>query len=283
MLPTFGVGKDLSVQEWNSYLLQMIQLGLIEVAYEDHFHLRPTQAGKKVLKRERKVELARYTARIGDYISRRDRRAPEAVIDARTPQEKLADRLKRLRAELAEKENVADYMIFSDVTIKAISERMPTMPEELLGIEALSLVKIGKYYKAILGVVREAKGLKRALPLGISNRISLMLFRQGLDVDTIAEARGFAVSTIAAHICTLYEEGEDVDIWRIVPEELYRLVCRYIDSFEPLDLSNEITVEERQERGKRLQKYLTDNYSVSPALYSKVCAMRRVLASAVPE
>ena len=284
MLPTFGVGKDLSVQEWNSYLLQMIQLGLIEVAYEDHFHLRPTPAGRMVLKGGRRVELVRYTAQIyGEYTSRRARREPEAVVDKRTPQEKLADRLKRLRTEFAEKENVADYMVFSDVTIKAISERMPTMPEELVGIEGLSLVKIGKYYKAILGVVREAKGLKRALPPGISNKLSLMLFRQGLDVDTIAVARGFAVSTIAGHICTLYAEGEKVDIWRIVPEELYRLICRYIDSFEPLDPSREISVEERQERGRRLQKYLTDNYSVSPALYSKVCAMRRVLESAEHE
>ena len=102
MLPTYGVGKDLSVQEWNSYLLQMIQLGLIEVAYEENFHLRPTQAGWKVLKGERKVELAKYTSPIyGDLSSRRSFSPVEKTVDSRTPHEILVEGLKALRAGIA--------------------------------------------------------------------------------------------------------------------------------------------------------------------------------------
>lgn len=276
MLPTYGVGKDLSVQEWNSYLLQMIQLGLIEVAYEDRFHLRPTQAGKKVLKGERKVELAKYAAPV--HVERSSRRTfgpAEKVVDSRTPQEILTEKLKALRADLAAEDKVADYMVFSDVTIKSIVDRMPLMPVDLLGIEGLSLVKLAKYYKPILVKVRETKGMKRTLPKGISDTVSLLMFRQGLDVDTIAGIRGIAVSTVAGHLCNLYSEGEEVDIWQIVPEELYRTVCGLIDEYGPID--PDLPLEERREKGKNLLEHLAENYGISQDIYSKIRCMRRVL------
>ena len=49
-IKTYGAGRDLTPMQWRSYILQMIQLGLLEVAYEDNFHLRPTPYGIKVVK-----------------------------------------------------------------------------------------------------------------------------------------------------------------------------------------------------------------------------------------
>ena len=43
--------------QWRSYILQMIQLGLLEVAYEDNFHLRPTPYGIKVVKGLERIQL----------------------------------------------------------------------------------------------------------------------------------------------------------------------------------------------------------------------------------
>lgn len=273
MLPTYGVGKDLSVQEWNSYLLQMIQLGLIEVAYEDRFHLRPTQAGWKVLKGERKVELARYAAPVyGDFSSRRASRAPvEKPVDTRSPQEILVDGLKALRADIAAEEKVADYMVFSDVTVKAIAERMPLLPTDLVGIEGLSLVRIAKYYKQILTKVREAKGLKRTLPKGLSDTVSGILFRQGMDVDAIAAIRGMAPGTVTSHLTHLYAEGEEIDLWRIVPESTYRtvsaLIAEHADRVESESVGDI----------KALQPYLEQNFGIAPDIYSKVRSLMRVL------
>ena len=44
-IKTYGVGRDLSTQEWNAYIGQMIQLGLLEVAYDEQNHLRVTPYG----------------------------------------------------------------------------------------------------------------------------------------------------------------------------------------------------------------------------------------------
>lgn len=276
LLPTYGVGKDLSVPEWNSYLLQMVQLGLIEVAYEDHFHLRPTEAGKKVLKGERKVELAKYTAPIfGEFSSRRSHKVEEKIVDIQTPREILTNKLKALRADLAAEEKVADYMVFSDVTIKGIVDRMPELPADLLGIEGLSLVKIAKYYKPLLVKVREVKGQKRTLPVGISDQVSLLMFRQGLDVDTIAGIRGIASGTVASHLTKFYQNGEDIDLWRIVPEMEYRTVSALIKEHAP-------RIEAETERGgKALQPYLEKNFGITPELFSKVRCLMRVIEKTV--
>ncbi|MDE5586615.1 MAG: HRDC domain-containing protein, partial [Muribaculaceae bacterium] len=220
-----------------------------------------------------------------EYTSpRRTYQRAEPTVDNRTPQEKLTDGLKRLRAQLAAEENIADYMVFSDVTIKALAERMPLMPADLIGIEGLSLVKLAKYYKPILVRVREAKGMKRTLPNGISDLATLALFRQGLDVDTIAGMRGMAVSTITRHLCRAYADGEKIDLWQIVPQELYHTVCGLIDSYvsshqgQPAE-----TTEEKIENGRNLQEYLSINYGISQDIYSKVRSMRQVLEAAENE
>lgn len=272
MLRTYGVGKDLGVQEWHSYILQMIQLGLIEVAYEDHFHLRPTSAGIKVLKGERKIELAKYSSPIySDNHTRGSHYSAEKEPVYRSPKDVLVDSLKKVRIKLANEENVADYMVLSDVTIDAIADRMPMMPEDLVSLEGMSLVKISKYYKEILSSVRSAKGLKRKLPNGLSDEVSGLLFKQGLDVDTIAGIRNLNPTTVTNHLCNLYALGQEVDLWQIVPEELYNTVSQLIDTY-----ADSPEVEERDGR-KILQPFLEEKFGVNYDVYSKVRALKKVL------
>ncbi len=58
-LKTFGVGADLSREEWMDYLGQMIQLGVFEVAYERGNVLRPTPLGMRILRGEERLELSK--------------------------------------------------------------------------------------------------------------------------------------------------------------------------------------------------------------------------------
>lgn len=110
---TYGAGRDLGSRQWHNYILQMIQLGLFEVAYEDNFHLRPTPLGMKVVKGEQRIELSVFQ----ETAYNRGRKEKAPAEKKRSQEETLLDRLKEVRKDISAKENVPAYVVFSDATL----------------------------------------------------------------------------------------------------------------------------------------------------------------------
>lgn len=224
-LSTFGIGKDLSAAAWQSYILQMIQLGLVEVAYEENFHLRPTQAGWRVLRGERQVELARFIPRV--YTDQRRnqnhyrRPEPPRVL---TLEERLDVQLRELRKKLAAKIGIADYMVFSDATIADIVDKKPKTLRQFLAIEGISLSKFAAYYKPVLSEVRSILGEGRTLPKGISNGVTYILFQRGVNLKKISEMRGYTLATVLNHLVEMANNGYEVDTSAMLPADVLKRI-----------------------------------------------------------
>ncbi|MBD5316381.1 MAG: DNA helicase RecQ [Bacteroides sp.] len=145
-LPTFGVGRDMPADYWRAYISQMIQMGLIDVAYEDFNHLRITQLGADVLRERRQVMLARFTRpepkRAGRPSTRR-----AAAMQPVDNEEALLAGLKKLRLEVARREGVPPYIVFSDKTLRDMARRRPRTMDEFAAVEGVGERKLVRYWR----------------------------------------------------------------------------------------------------------------------------------------
>lgn len=272
-LPTYGVGAGISGDAWFAYIMQMVQLGLFEVAYDDHFHLRPTPLGWKVVRGEKCIQLAEYRRDFDASDKRRSKKdaSREKVL---TPEEKLLVGLKLERAKLAEECNVADYMIASDATLADMVAKKPISIEELFDIEGMSLVKVAKYYKPFLAAIRKVKEGTRSLGRGTSEALSRGLFKRGMSLPEIAAVRQIGQSTIMGHLADSFAMGYDVDLERAFPLKLFLTIRNKINSLSP---RREEDAAANAAARKKFEEEAEVNYGFTPGdIKNAVALMARV-------
>ena len=152
-LKTFGVGHDLNVLEWNAYLLQMLQMGLFEVAYNENNHLKVTEYGNEVLFGRQSIELNRFKRRA----FKQEKAAPVIVEEtqpAKQMDKALFDKLRDLRKALAQANHIAPYMVFSDKSLTAMATEKPTTQAEFGIIYGVGDVKCQKYWRPFTAAIR---------------------------------------------------------------------------------------------------------------------------------
>ena len=155
-LKTFGVGHDLSAPEWNAYLLQMLQMGLFEVAYNENNHLKITDYGNEVLFGRQSIQLNRYH-RQSFNIKKREAALPqpESAATEKQMDKALFETLKDLRKALAKASHIAPYMVFSDKSLQAMATEKPTTQAEFGILYGVGEVKCQKYWRAFTAAIKE--------------------------------------------------------------------------------------------------------------------------------
>ena len=214
-------GRDIDSRKWHNYILQMIQLGLLEVAYEDMFHLRPTPLGMKVVRGEQQIMLSTYEE--PKYAKKQAGDASSERIDI-SPEEQLLTKLKQLRREISIEENVAAYVIFGDATLLDMVAKRPHDLDAMLDVTGIGVLKAVKYGKLFLPTIRKFDGLKSGIPVGTSQKESLLLYNSGRDPHQIAEIKGINLSTTYGHLVKWVDEDKISDFSRLMTEEEYVVV-----------------------------------------------------------
>ena len=158
-LKTFGVGHDLSNAEWNAYLLQMLQMGLFEVAYDESNHLKITEFGNDVLFGKQTIELNRFNRRA----FKPEKVAPVIVEEKQTAKvmdKALFEKLRDVRKALAQANHIAPYMVFSDKSLTAMATEKPTTQAAFGIIYGVGELKCQKYWRPFTAAIRDHLGIK---------------------------------------------------------------------------------------------------------------------------
>lgn len=215
-IKTYGAGRDMSFAQWNNYMAQLLQLGIIEIAYEENNHLKVTPYGWKVLRGEVEVSLSKFY-----YDAPKRKTKVTRVVNAA---DMLFSELKGVRAKLAKKEGIPPYMVFSDKTLLEMVEKMPVDMLSFTQIEGVGEKKAIKYWKVFVKIIRKSKGLPAISSKGTSYEETLMLFNSNYSIEAIAQIKGIGEKTVYEHIALLIKERRITDFNRIITREQYNRV-----------------------------------------------------------
>lgn len=158
-LRTYGVGRDLSAAAWNAYMLQMLQMGIIDVAYDDYNHLRVTQFGWDILKgARRQVMLSKfsYTDRRATAAATKEKKPRQGQLQDMPPADKeLFEQLKATRLAIAKAQKIAPYIVFSDKVLDVIARHRPTTREEFSCLYGIGEKKTEMYWRPFTAAVKD--------------------------------------------------------------------------------------------------------------------------------
>lgn len=160
-LKTFAAGREIPARDWHDYLLQMLQLGYFEIAYNDNNHLKITSAGSDVLfgrATARLVVIRREEANETKRGRKRKTPAPDKELPLGLPNtenEALFEALRELRKRLADEEALPAYIVLSDKVLHLLSTSRPTTIEEFGNISGIGEYKKKKYGKEFVGLIRK--------------------------------------------------------------------------------------------------------------------------------
>lgn len=158
LLKTFGVGHDVPARDWRDYLLQMLQMGFMEIAYNEDKHLKVTALGHEVLFGDKTIELAVIRREERRKKKNKEVQQRQTVKYRRAEGEEdtvLFSKLRELRQRVAEENNWPAYVVMSDKTLHALATEKPTTLNDFGNIYGIGEYKLKTFGKRFVDVIKE--------------------------------------------------------------------------------------------------------------------------------
>jgi ATP-dependent DNA helicase RecQ len=152
-IKTFGAGQDTSAFAWILFIQQFVQLGLIEVDYREHHHLKITPAGEAALRGDRTVRLV-----TPDTVKERQERSKKKEVFVAQPSSDSADLLtvlKDLRRSIAKEIGKPAYIVFSDASLIDMAGKRPASLAEFRTVLGVGDHKAKLYSERFLAAIAE--------------------------------------------------------------------------------------------------------------------------------
>lgn len=144
---TFGIGNDKTPGYWFSIIGQLIHLGFLQQNIEQQSVLVLTEAARGVLKATEPLMLARPRLQKASYWK-------NATKDVKYDRV-LFTKLRTLRKEIADAEDIAPYIVFNDATLSELAKIKPISSEAFLAVSGIGDTKLLRYGKPFINLIQE--------------------------------------------------------------------------------------------------------------------------------
>ncbi len=227
-IKTYGTGSDISYTDWQQFLLQLLNQGYIEIAYDQNHVLKLTEASKGVLFENKTVKLVKSSEIIRKKKEQEELRKVKPVSKTKLLENDLFEKLRKIRISLAKKENVPAYVIFTDAVLNDMVINKPISHDDLSKISGVGEHKnksYGKFFiNGIVDFIKENSEESSKIK-GSTYVLSYTLFEEGLSVEEIAKKRNLKPTTIFSHLAHSIESGNEIDVTKLIePKELSRVI-----------------------------------------------------------
>lgn len=228
-IKTFGAGKDLRSEAWIDYLLQMLNSGFMDIAYDEGHTFKLNAVSWAILRGQREAFLVKHEVASVEPKSKAkaapatsDRKLPPAQQQAHDLTQALTD----LRKSLAARFETPPQFVFSDLTLTELVKHKPLTFAQLSDITGMGQERMGRIGRAVLDVIRafyldlKGKGEIKGTVRNLTHIETLAWFRQGMSIEMIAERRKLTPDTVATHLVRLKHLGEPLSFEHLVDAEL---------------------------------------------------------------
>ena len=161
-IKTFGAGREIPSRHWQNYLLQMLNMGYIEIAYNENNHLKITELGAKVLYGKQNAELV--VIKEDEFSNKQYKKNTIVTSPVQIKknaygnlenEDSLFETLRLLRLKLAEQEAIPPYIVMSDSTLQSLCDKKPKTLEDLDDISGFSEYKKKKYGRDFVNAIKK--------------------------------------------------------------------------------------------------------------------------------
>lgn len=219
-LSTYGIINDQSAKDVSDFIDFLTAKQYIEMTGGQFPVLKVTNAGREVLLGQKKVlrkEIKKVSSISADH--------------------GLFEELRQLRKELASKENVPPFIIFSDASLKDMAVKLPRTEEEFLEVKGVGMQKFERFGSVFLQGISQyvqahpeletntmvtKETLKRATKP--SHLESYRLYQEGKSIKEIGILRGLSSISIENHLLKCAEEHLDIKWDEIFSDKEFDLV-----------------------------------------------------------
>jgi ATP-dependent DNA helicase RecQ len=160
-IKTFGAGEGTTLKHWYDYLLQMLHLGFLEIAYNEANHLKITASGNDVLFGKKRAELAIPVDREPEKETRSQRKqkfSSRSFVNEPDANDDLFEVLRKTRKQIADENDWPAYVVLSDRTLKELVATPPLSIDDLYSVYGFGERKIEMFGQRFVDAVRDYLG-----------------------------------------------------------------------------------------------------------------------------